>query len=99
MGAYVARAINDRIAARTTAPFRYRDDGSLATIGRGAAVVDLGRVRLSGMLAWLFWLAIHIFFLIGFRNRLRVMIDWSWGYFKYYRGARIMLGGKGDGSD
>jgi NADH:ubiquinone reductase (H+-translocating) len=99
MGAYVAGAIRDRIAGTVTAPFHYRDDGALATIGRGAAVVDLGRIRLSGMLAWLFWLAIHIFFLIGFRNRLRVMIDWSWGYWKYSRGARIMLGGAGDGAD
>jgi NADH:ubiquinone reductase (H+-translocating) len=56
-------------------------------------------VRLSGALAWCFWLTIHIFFLIGFRNRLRVMIDWSWGCWKYDRGARIMLGGEGDGSD
>ncbi len=97
MGAYVARAIAERIAGRTPPPFRYRDDGALATIGRWAAVVDLGRIRLSGALAWCFWLAIHIFFLIGFRNRLRVMIDWSWGYWKYYRGARIMVGGDGDG--
>jgi NADH dehydrogenase len=99
MGAYVARVIAARISGRTMPPFRYRDDGALATIGRWAAVVDLGRVRLSGALAWVFWLTIHIFFLIGFRNRLRVMIDWSWGYWKYYRGARIMLGGDGDGSE
>jgi NADH:ubiquinone reductase (H+-translocating) len=98
MGAYAAGAILSRIAGKTTVPFRYRDDGALATIGRWAAVVDLGRIQLSGALAWCFWLAIHIFFLIGFRNRLRVMIDWSWGHWKYYRGARIMLGGKGDGS-
>ncbi len=96
MGAYVAHVIAGRIAGRTPPPFRYRDDGALATIGRWAAVVDLGRVRLSGAFAWCFWLVIHIFFLIGFRNRLRVMIDWSWGYWKYYRGARIILGGDGD---
>ena len=98
MGAYFARMIGDRLGGHATPPFRYCDDGALATIGRWAAVVDLGRIRLSGALAWCFWLAIHIFFLIGFRNRLRVMIDWSWGYWKYYRGARIMLGGDGDGS-
>ncbi|HEY8009822.1 MAG TPA: NAD(P)/FAD-dependent oxidoreductase [Rudaea sp.] len=96
MGAYVARVISGRIAGSTPPPFRYRDDGALATIGRWAAVVDLGRVRLSGAFAWCFWLTVHIFFLIGFRNRLRVMIDWSWGYWKYYRGARIILGNDGD---
>ncbi|MGH8123400.1 MAG: NAD(P)/FAD-dependent oxidoreductase [Rudaea sp.] len=96
MGAHVARVVSARIGGRTLPPFRYRDDGALATIGRWAAVVDLGRVRLSGAFAWCFWLTIHIFFLIGFRNRLRVMIDWSWGYWKYYRGARIMLGGDSD---
>lgn len=98
MGAHVARVIAGRVAGRTPPPFRYRDDGAFATIGRWAAVVDLGRVRLSGAFAWCFWLAIHIFFLIGFRNRLRVMIDWSWGYWKYYRGARIILGNDGDGT-
>ncbi len=98
MGVHVARVVQDRLAQRATPPFRYRDDGAFATIGRWAAVVELRRVRLSGAFAWCFWLAIHIFFLIGFRNRLRVMIDWSWGYWKYYRGARIMLGGEDDGA-
>lgn len=99
MGMYVAHVIRLRIAGRQTSDvslpaFHYRDGGALATIGRWAAVVAIGRVRLSGAVAWLFWLAVHIFFLIGFRNRLRVMIDWSWGYWKYYRGARIMFGGR-----
>ena len=97
MGGYVARVITARLdGAASPSPFRYRDDGALATIGRWAAIVDLGRIRLSGGIAWLFWLAIHIFFLIGFRNRLRVMLDWWFGYFKYNRGARIMLGRRSD---
>lgn len=92
MGAYVAKAIRAKLANRSIAPFRYRDQGSLATIGRGAAVADLGRVYLSGLPAWWFWLGIHIFFLIGFRNRLIVLIEWAWAYWTYQRHARIIVG-------
>ena len=93
MGRYVACAIADQLAGRATAPFRYRHYGSLATIGRRAAVVDFGRLRISGALAWWFWLSAHIFFLIGFRNRLVVLIDWAAAYWTYRRGARIIVGG------
>jgi NADH dehydrogenase len=72
-------------------PFHYVDKGSLATIGRRAAVADFGRIRLWGLPAWLAWLGIHIFFLIGFRNRLVVMMDWAWAYFGYERSARLIL--------
>jgi NADH dehydrogenase len=92
MGAYAARAIRDRIAGVASQPFRYRDYGNLATIGRMAAVVDLRGFRFSGAPAWLFWLVAHIFFLIGFRNRLIVMIDWLWSYLTYQRHARIIIG-------
>jgi NADH:ubiquinone reductase (H+-translocating) len=92
MGAYAAQAIRARLAGRTVAPFRYSDAGSLATIGRMAAVADLGRVRLSGLPAWWFWLFIHILFLIGFRSRLIVLINWSWSYWTYQRHARIIAG-------
>jgi NADH dehydrogenase len=92
MGAHAALMIRERIAGRTSRPFRYRDYGNLATIGRMAAVVDLGRLRFSGTLAWLFWLFAHVFFLIGFRNRLVVMGEWIWSYFTYQRHARIILG-------
>ena len=71
--------------------FRYRDYGTLATIGRRAAVVEMHGLQLSGTFAWCFWLAAHIFFLIGFRNRLVVLIDWAWAYFTYDRGARIIV--------
>ncbi len=71
-------------------PFRYVDKGNLATIGRGAAVAEIGRLRLSGYIAWLMWLFIHIFFLIGFRNRIVVMIEWAWSYWTYDRGARLI---------
>ncbi|MGH8080669.1 MAG: NAD(P)/FAD-dependent oxidoreductase [Lysobacter sp.] len=93
MGAYVAKAIRARLGGHTLKPFRYVDFGNLATIGRRAAVVDLRGFKFSGFLAWSFWLAAHVFFLIGFRNRLIVMLNWSWAYFTYQRHARIIFGG------
>jgi NADH dehydrogenase len=74
-------------------PFRYHDKGMLATIGRGAAVAHIGSIRASGHLAWLLWLFVHIFFLIGFRNRLLVMIQWAWSYITFDRGARLITEG------
>ena len=97
MGAYVARVIRDRLAGRPTAAFHYHDYGNLATIGRMAAVVDLRGLRFSGAPAWLFWLFAHVFFLIGFRNRLVVMAEWIWSYFTYQRHARIIIGHDRDG--
>ncbi len=97
MGAYVARTIALRIGsvgARTLAlaPFRYRDRGALATIGRKAAVAVLpGGIRLSGLAAWWAWLLVHIFFLIGFRNRVTTLVDWMWAYMTYQRHARLIL--------
>ncbi len=90
MGNHVARAISARLQGAPAPSFRYKDYGMLATIGRMAAVVDLGRVRFSGVLAWWFWLLAHVFFLIGFRNRLVVLIDWASAYWTYHRGARIV---------
>jgi NADH dehydrogenase len=94
MGAHVARTILDRLAGRTqSAPFAYQDYGNLATIGRMAAVVDLRGFKFSGLLAWWFWLAAHVFFLIGFRNRLIVLTNWAWAYWTYQRHARVVFGG------
>ena len=73
-------------------PFHYFDKGSLATIGRAAAVAQFGKIHISGFMAWLAWLFIHILFLIGFRNRLLVFIQWAWSYFTYERGARLITG-------
>lgn len=87
MGRYVA----DRIRGETTKDFRYRDKGSLATIGRRAGIADFGRVRFSGFPAWAAWLGVHIFFLIGFQNRLLVMIQWAWNYITRNRSARLIL--------
>jgi len=92
-GAYVARVIAAAAQGRPRpTPFRYRDFGSLATIGRRAAVVELGRVRLTGLIAWLFWCVAHVYFLIGFRNRLQVVLDWVWAYLTFERGARLITG-------
>ncbi len=92
MGKHAAQMIRNRLAGRQSKPFHYRDFGVLATIGRMAAVVDLRGIKFSGATAWLFWLLAHIFFLIGFRNRMIVMIDWIWAYFTYQRSARIIVG-------
>lgn len=96
MGTYVARLIHSRVAdanhnADAAKPFCYADYGNLATIGRMAAVVDLRGFRFSGLLAWWFWLAAHVFFLIGFRNRVAVLLNWATSYWTYQRSARIML--------
>lgn len=92
MGNHVAATILDRLAGRASRPFRYRDWGNLATIGRRAAIVDLGKLRFSGFLAWSFWLVAHIFFLIGFRNRIVVLLDWAVAYWTHQRNARIIVG-------
>jgi len=93
MGRHAARNIVLRLARRAPKAFRYRDYGSLATIGRSSAVALLGRMKLSGYPAWLMWLVAHIFFLIGFRNRIAVLIDWAWAYWTFQRSARIVTGG------
>jgi len=90
MGSHAAKNIVFLLNNKPTQAFRYRDYGQLATIGRNAAVADFGRVRLSGYPAWLVWLLAHIYFLINFRNRLVVMIEWAWAYWTYQRSARIV---------
>lgn len=93
MGGHVAKVLRARLSGSPSpAAFGYRDYGNLATIGRMAAVVDFGRLKFSGLLAWWFWLTAHVFFLIGFRNRLVVLLNWFWAYWSYQRGARIILG-------
>ena len=96
MGRHVARAIRARLRGEPAPAFRYRDYGNLATIGRMAGVVDLHGLKLSGLLAWWFWLIAHVFFLIGFRNRLIVLINWAWSYWSYQRHARIILRDEAD---
>jgi len=90
MGRHAARNIIAALAGRPTRPFRYRDYGQLATIGRSSAVAMFGRIHIWGWLAWVAWLTAHIYFLIGFRNRLVVLIDWAWAYWTFERSARIV---------
>ena len=92
MGRHAARNILASLAGRPARPFRYRDYGQLATIGRSAAVAMFGGVHIWGWLAWVAWLTAHIYFLIGFRNRLVVLIDWAWAYWTFERSARIVIG-------
>ena len=90
MGNYVGRLIRARVAGQSLPPFRYRNEGSLATVGRRAAVVELGRIHLEGFVGWVFWSAVHIYFLIGLRNRFVVAITWLWSYITFKRGARLI---------
>jgi NADH dehydrogenase len=91
-GTFVAKMIARDIAGQAREDFKYWDKGSLATIGRAAAVAQFGKLHISGFVAWLSWLFIHIFFLIGFRNRILVFIQWAWSYVTYERGARLITG-------
>jgi NADH dehydrogenase len=89
-GRYAARAIRDRLAGRETKPFRYIDKGNLATIGRARAVADVKGVHLSGFTAWVTWLVVHLWYLIGFQNRVLVVIRWAFSFFSHGRGARLI---------
>jgi len=89
-GRYAARAVRARLHGRAAPPFRYRDKGNLATIGRAAAVADVKGAKLSGFLAWMTWLVVHLFYLVGFQNRLLVLIRWSISFATRGRGARLI---------
>jgi len=92
-GAYVAKVIHARVAGtKPPGPFRYRHLGSMATIGRKAAIADFGALRLSGLLAWWLWGGVHVAFLVGARNRAAVMLDWAWSYLTFRRGIRLITG-------
>lgn len=91
-GTHAARNIIRTLERRPREPFRYFDKGSLATIGRRRAVMEVGRIRMFGWLAWIAWLFVHIFYLIGFRNRVSVFMQWAWSYLTWQRGARLITG-------
>src|SRR5439155_9686723 len=92
MGRHAAASIQRSARGAPARAFRYRDKGMMATIGRHAAVAQLGRLRLRGAVAWVAWLAVHLVFLIGFRNRLLVLVEWAWAYVTYNRGVRLSTG-------
>jgi NADH:ubiquinone reductase (H+-translocating) len=91
-GRYVASIIAQRVAGKkqVATPFRYRNKGNLATVGRSFAVLEIGKIRLTGFVAWAVWLTVHIFYLIGFRNRFLVFFQWTWAYFTFQRGTRLI---------
>jgi NADH dehydrogenase len=91
MGAHAARQIRRALAGQPREPFRYRDKGTLATIGRAAAVAEFGKLKLRGRTAWLLWVVVHVWALVGFRNRVIVMLEWIWLYVTRQRGARVIL--------
>jgi NADH dehydrogenase len=92
----VARQIGRLLEGRPTQPFRYRDKGTMATVGRRAAVAELpGRIRLRGTLAWFAWLGLHLLYVAGLRNRLSVLLNWAWAYVTWDRGPRIIFRGGG----
>ncbi|MCH7905763.1 MAG: NAD(P)/FAD-dependent oxidoreductase [Armatimonadetes bacterium] len=90
-GVYAARSIIARLQGRALPPFRYKDKGTMATIGRKMAVCEIGRLKISGFFAWVLWLFVHVFYLIGFRNRLLTLFDWAWAYVTFERGARLIV--------
>lgn len=92
MGKHVARSIGAALVNKHWPPFSYRNYGNLATIGRKSAVADFGKFRLTGLIAWFVWGIVHVAFLIGFRNRMTVMLDWTWSYLTFGRGARLIIG-------
>jgi NADH dehydrogenase len=91
MGQLTAENLRRRLAGEPTRPFRYRDKGQLATLGRSAAVAQIGRLRFTGYFAWLVWAVVHIAWLIGFRNRFVVLFEWAWLYFTQQRSARVII--------
>jgi NADH dehydrogenase len=97
-GRYAARVVRNRLRGRETPPFRYRDKGTLATIGRAAAVADIRGLKLSGLLAWLTWVVVHLWYLVGFQNRILVFIRWWFSFATHGRGARLITGEGTDAS-
>ncbi len=95
-GEYIGRLLRRRLRNESpSGPFRYRDRGTLATIGRHSAVADFSKIQLTGSIAWLLWGAVHLYFLIGFRNRAAVFLNWMWAWLTYARGARLIIGASG----
>ena len=90
MGSLAARNIRHDLQGKPRVSFRYRNKGDLATIGRYKAIADFGRFHVTGRIAWWFWLFVHIMYLVGFRNRLSVLLQWAYAYFTYQRGVRLI---------
>ena len=90
-GRWIARNIRRELAGKPREAFHYRDKGQMATIGRSKAVLEMGKLKLTGWLAWMAWLLVHIYYLSGFKNRLFVLMQWAWSYWTYRKGARLIV--------
>lgn len=90
-GRYLARTIRNDLAGVPRKPFHFVDKGQMATIGRSRAIVEMGRFKMAGFMAWMAWLVVHIYYLTGFKNRLLVVLQWAWSYLTFYRGARLIV--------
>lgn len=90
-GRYLAKTIRGDLAGKTREPFHFVDKGQMATIGRSRAIVEVGKLKIAGFMAWLIWLVVHIYYLTGFKNRLLVVMQWAWSYFSFHRGARLIV--------
>ncbi|MEX2188051.1 MAG: FAD-dependent oxidoreductase, partial [Pirellulales bacterium] len=90
-GRYLAKSIRRDLAGKSRQPFHFVDKGQMATIGRSRAIVEVGRLRLSGFAAWVVWLVVHIYYLTGFKNRTLVVLQWAWSYLSFRRGARLIV--------
>ena len=95
-GRHAAKSIQALLRGQPTERFQYSDKGSMATIGRNAAVAEVGSFRFSGIVAWFAWLFVHVIFLVGFRNRMTVLFNWAYAYLTYGRGARLITGRTSD---
>ncbi|MEZ4923214.1 MAG: NAD(P)/FAD-dependent oxidoreductase [Crocinitomicaceae bacterium] len=90
-GSYLAKQLNKKAAGSALQPFKYKNKGTMATIGRNLAVVDLKRTKIQGAMAWMIWMFVHLMLLVGFRNRVVVFINWTWNYFRYNNGLRLII--------
>lgn len=90
-GQTLAKNLNNQARSKQMKPFNYRDKGSMATVGRNKAVVDLKKVKLSGFIAWIIWAFVHLMQLVGFRNRIIALFNWSWSYWNYDKGVRLII--------
>ena len=95
-GKHVARVIKARLRGHDEPPFRYHDKGTMATVGRGAAVAQIGPIRINGLIGWLLWVFVHLMYLVGFRSRVIVFFTWAWNYFFFDRPVRLILGTSSD---
>jgi NADH dehydrogenase len=90
-GAYLAKTLNRSVKGKTIKPFEYKDKGTMATVGKNLAVVETKNFKFQGFFAWFVWMFVHLMLLVGFRNRVVVFVNWTWNYFRYNNGLRLII--------